>query len=1051
MKPESTRRSAKKRPARSRGAGAADAHGTTPPGNTQSVRLESEPGSAFQLSDARIEEALAGEGHRDLLEAYFGEELYEEFRTLSRQSRGRRVRGGPRVLILPGIMGSTLGRPGRFFDDCIWVDPVDIARGRLTQLALDTGDATIKAIGVIPLVYLRLKFRLRWAGFDADFHPFDWRKNIEELGAELANRIRSESARHAELYLVAHSMGGLVARAALKKLGRDAGKVSRLIMLGTPNFGSFAPLLALRGAHGMARKLAALDLHNTMEGLVNDVFSTFPGLYQMLPAREKFAAVNLFEPSNWPATGPRINGRILREAAGIHGKLAPGGERMTLVAGINQQTIVSVSSQGGEFLYLESVAGDGTVPLALAQLDGVRTFYAEDEHGSLPSNRNVIRAVIDILRRGTTDLLPTDWSPRRRDTRELREADIVEVPFDGRRGERVSAGEVRHLLDGFASAPQRAEPAARPSSSEAAGATYSDEPVIIGRRRQQRVDIYLAQGDITQVEAEAVVLGLFRGVDPTGPAAAIDRRLGGAITEFTERRMFNGNVGEVNIFPVGRHALAADFVVFAGMGGYDEFDEEVLRLVAEHVARALVYMRVESIATVMMGAGSVTEPREALANLIEGFFNGLRDADASRRVHSITLCEREPARYRQIRSELYQLATSPLFDEVEVTIDEIALPTAAPAPEVRRAPDYRDPVYLFVRRFRDARRPSGATQPGGAIAFQASVLPANGKATVVTDVCDIDVAKLDRHLEGIEGAGFTFAALAKFGTELGELVLPEIVRQALRGVADRHLVIVHDADASRVPWETLCLGGGVFPAYTHGITRKYEAENLSVAKWLEQRRMDDRLNVLLIVNPTGDLAGAKAEGKRVGEIFAEHPSISTDVLLEGQATWTAVRAALRSGKYDVVHYAGHAFFDAQDRANSGILCHGGRTLSGRDLVGLENLPALMFFNACEAGRIRGAGGRKVDSTRDRLDRAAGMAEAFLRGGLANYVGTYWPVGDAAAKAFGATFYGELVKGATVSDALGSARKSVYELKSVDWADYLHYGSWKFTVKAGAGR
>ena len=31
----------------------------------------------------------------------------------------RSVRGGPRVLILPGIMGSKLGRRGTFFDDVI--------------------------------------------------------------------------------------------------------------------------------------------------------------------------------------------------------------------------------------------------------------------------------------------------------------------------------------------------------------------------------------------------------------------------------------------------------------------------------------------------------------------------------------------------------------------------------------------------------------------------------------------------------------------------------------------------------------------------------------------------------------------------------------------------------------------------------------------------------------------------------------------------------------------------------------------------------------------
>ena len=44
----------------------------------------------------------------------------------------------------------------------------------------------------------------------------------------------------------------------------------------------------------------------------------------------------------------------------------------------------------------------------------------------------------------------------------------------------------------------------------------------------------------------------------------------------------------------------------------------------------------------------------------------------------------------------------------------------------------------------------------------------------------------------------------------------------------------------------------------------------------------------------------------------------------------------------------------------------------------------------------------------RIERAVGLAEAFLRGGVANYVGTYWPVGDAAAEAFAQVFSTELL-------------------------------------------
>lgn len=62
--------------------------------------------------------------------------------------------------------------------------------GRWTHLALDGGDTRIEPIGVILSAYLKLKLRLRLAGFDPIFHLFDWRRNIAKEGTKLADRIR---------------------------------------------------------------------------------------------------------------------------------------------------------------------------------------------------------------------------------------------------------------------------------------------------------------------------------------------------------------------------------------------------------------------------------------------------------------------------------------------------------------------------------------------------------------------------------------------------------------------------------------------------------------------------------------------------------------------------------------------------------------------------------------------------------------------------------------------------------------------------------------------
>ena len=99
-----------------------------------------------------------------------------------------------------------------------------------------------------------------------------------------------------------------------------------------------------------------------------------------------------------------------------------------------------------------------------------------------------------------------------------------------------------------------------------------------------------------------------------------------------------------------------------------------------------------------------------------------------------------------------------------------------------------------------------------------------------------------------------------------------------------------------------------------------------------------------------------------------------------------------------------------------ILCAGDQVLSGREQSGLGKLPSLVFFNACEAGRIR-----RAPAVRKRVELSVGLAEAFLRGGVANYVGTYWPVGDDSASGFATTFYHDLLAGYSIGEALLAAR------------------------------
>ena len=968
------------------------------------------------------------------LREYFGDDRFRELQSLARQAAATKRRGvpGPRVYVLPGIMGSTLGRKRALLNDTLWVDPIEIALGRLTLLALPDGGRNT-ALGVLLIAYLKLKLTLEAAGFDADFHAFDWRQGVDQLGEELMQRIAADPATN--VALVAHSMGGLVSRAAI---GLDHGrKISKLVMLGTPNFGSFAPVQAMRGTYASVRAIATLDLKHSPEALARLVFTTFPGLTQMLPAPEKFSAVDLYNPATWPADGPEPDAQLLQEVAAARASLASPDERFFLIAGVNQDTTVDMAINNGQFEYTVSKAGDGTVPRAFCELPPTRTYYVVEAHGNLPNNGLVGRATIDILRSGSTALLPTDW-PAVRAARIVREKDM-RTPVKRKSWNRMTREDRRAFWEGMLELPEEKHgarpkvPKPQPTPPPASGHGH----VILGERPQRAIEIRLAQGSITEANARALVLGIFENVEPAGPAIAVDARLNGAVKEFTRRRMFRGDVGEVFVMPTGRSLLRADSVLFAGLGTFDAFKQSVHEFVAENVVRTFVRTQVEDFATVLWGTGSGCSIAESLEYQLRGYFRGMADADPDRLLRRITFCALDERKYGEMRDALLALSNTPLFDGVDATVLEITLPDVAieePAVAARAA-RRPQPAYLLInQRVEDNKR----------FSLHASVLTANDKAAIISAEKRLNRSTIDAQLRAIEDTSFTFRGMPRFGERLGSLLLDERILEALGKMKGNHLVVVHDAPGSQYPWETLCVDGW-FPAGGAGLSRHYAADNLSVAKWSEQRRIDRVLDILLIVNPTGDLEGADQEGERLMMRFRRRANIRVHRIAGADARRDVIKEEFQSGRYDVLHYAGHAHFDEHDPAGSGIHLADG-VLSGIDLASLSNLPALVFFNACESARLASGARPRRRHVKQRIVENVGLAEAFLRGGVANYIGTYWPVGDDSAGAAADAIYAALVKGKSIGDAIVAARGALRAMSSVDWTDYIHYGSYDFTVK-----
>jgi hypothetical protein len=978
------------------------------------------------FKDSFIERLLV-RGERSVeLELYFGEELFSEIRQLAQETSIKSSDEGPRVLIIPEIMGSKLGKEGKVFDDIIWLDPIDLSRGNLSELSLNQRDKHFKVMGVFLYAYLKLKLILISAGYNVDFFPYDWRHSINKSGGILAKRINKED--HDTIHLVCHGMGGLVARAAAFQ---NSHKIGYIVMLGCPNYGSYMPIQLFRSVYPTVHRLASVDKTNSPESMVEKVFSNFPSLYDMLPIASKSGNLDFFNIKNWPSVGWRPLQSYLDLAKLTYDSLAMADERYFVIAGVNQETVTGIKRKDQEFIYQYSTAGDGTVPLSLAELDNCTTYFIEESHGSLPNNRSVAKAISEILAKGSTDLLLKSWTFAPTGViKEVVESEIKQAWYDPVIKKSISFREQRQLLEELVSS----------RSHDFAQPTRYDSAAIPEFRH--RLDLRLALGSITDVKAQIYVVGLYDGVNPSGPVNAIDSMLGGAIEELVIRRQITVKIGQIKIIPTGTRTRLADFICFVGLGPFDAINEKVIETITGNLISTLIRLRIDDFATVIFGGSSGLNVSRTIEFFLKGLFRSIRDVKSDHRLQSFTICEVNRDRYESIKREIYAFSGRPGVEQIYLNIKEISLsPIISLNLTAHHRKGKREPVYLTVR----------CDQAEMSLNFVSTVLTSGQNAVIVQGRQQIRLSVLQKHLEKISSRNFTFPRLLAFGHELNELVLHPDVVSNLKHFSENHLVIIHDRLSSLIPWETINFGGP-FPAATGGLSRRYLAGNLSVAKWLEHRKFGPRLDVLLVVNPTGDLPGAADEGRRIQELFGDYTStVNLKVLEESQARKKVLLELFSSGEYDVVHYAGHAYFDPLNPDSSGILCPGREVLSSADLAGIGNLPALMFFNACEAARVRKPHKPQVAadpelSILNRIQHNVGLAEAFLRGGVANYLGNNWPVGDAPAKRFAEVFYSDLLQGKTIGESLLEARKELQANRWVDWVDYVLYGSPEFVLK-----
>jgi leucyl aminopeptidase len=138
------------------------------------------------------------------------------------------------------------------------------------------------------------------------------------------------------------------------------------------------------------------------------------------------------------------------------------------------------------------------------------------------------------------------------------------------------------------------------------------------------MEIKVVAGDVTRVEAGAVMVGLFEGTKRLeGDIASIDKALGGAVSRLVCRGEIKGKLGEISVInSLGR--LAAEWAVAVGLGKKKEVTLDKIRGAVAETCRHLVKKKVADIATVAYGAGVGDITLEASAQaVVEGALLGV--------------------------------------------------------------------------------------------------------------------------------------------------------------------------------------------------------------------------------------------------------------------------------------------------------------------------------------------------------------------------------------------------------------------------------------------
>ena len=995
----------------------------------------------------------------------------------SRGAPGTNRADRPVVFVLPGILGSNLKLDGKR----IWLG-FRFVNGLMKLAWSPATAARVLPDGPIGLSYDDLIERL------ADTHeviPFayDWRRPIEDEARRLAAAVDAEltvrAASQKPVRLLAHSMGGLVARTMqLEKpetwqrmMARDG---ARLLMLGTPNSGSWAPMQTLSGDDTFGNALVAFgSLFNN--GGARAMMAGMPGFIQ-LQASLLDPRLGLDKASTWQKLADD-DMAALRERSIWHDVLAQRAiyqwgappqavldqavalrrrlDAQVAALGADTQKMLLVVGHaaftpagfvmGADGLEYENTpdGGDGRVTLDSALLPGVRTWKVDAEHGKLPDVSQAFAAYTELLVSGQTGLL------------EVVEPAAQGPPSIGTRGASDA---------GVASAMVRSRPSHGPHGSlppSSPADVMGQDPAAEESRaggKSAALTISVFNGDVKFVR-QALLVGHYRSMILTGAERIVDGLVDKGMSRALTAGLYPDAVGSNYIFgnlrrnpdnPLEMARPMAAVVVGLGEEGklrHVDLIYAVRQAVLAYAQRLSereggALAQFEMAATLVGSGGTGISAGASAQSIAQGALEAnlkLRDSgwpQLARLTLVELFLERAADAWRALQQ--LQLAT-PNRVKVEGKVE-------SGVGALRHSLDssYRGAAYDYIK----ALTVDGADPANPCIAYtldtrraRTEVSAQHAQGTLLRQL--VATASNDANTD------------IQVGRTLFNLLVPVEIEPFLGGANE--MVIEVDEGTASIPWELL----NTNPDAQSGDQRPW-AIRCKLIRKLQTTYFRDKVmdaspddSVLVIGEPLCDptlyprLEGARREAVAVADrLMAPGSGLAADRVcsLVDQNDAQTIINALFKRPYRVVHIAGHG----AATANGGVVLSGQETYLGANEVrAMRTIPELVFLNCCH---LAGRDAATTLAPYNRAAFAANIAEELIRVGVRCVIAAGWAVEDEPAERFATSFYAALLGGARFIEAVGVARAAAWEAnrQGNTWAAYQCYGDPEWTWRrAGA--